>query len=175
MDTFTPEEEALFVIRYNEGYDLADPRYLSWLQLNHPEDNCQDLIEHFEDLTPLDPIDINTAFDSRLFHCSDPASPSTESICSLSANPETSITDVTPGLTPSRDTDITSPRNILPSISTHPISSIAAIIPGSTTAVVSCVISPSTSSVPVHPISTEKILHLIQPPLTSPTTLMLSH
>ena len=157
-DTFTPEEEARFVIRYNEGYDLPDPRYLSWLQLNHPEDNRQDLMEHFEDLTHLDPIDISTAFDSCLFHCSDPASPSTESICSLSANPETSITDVTPGLTPSRysrDSDITSPRSILPSISTHPISSIAAIIPGSTTSVVSCVISPSTFSVPVHPISTE--------------------
>ena len=77
-DTFTPEEEAHFVIRYNEGYDLPDPRYLSWLQLNHPEDNCRDLKEHFEDLTPLDPIDISTAFDSHLFHCSDPASPSTE-------------------------------------------------------------------------------------------------
>ena len=156
-DTFTPEEEARFLIRYNEGYDLPDPRYLSWLQLNHPEDNCRDLMEHFVDLTPLDSIDI--AFDSCLFHCRDPASPSTESICSLSANPETSVTDVTPGLTPSRysrDSDITSPRSILPSISTHPISSIAAIIPGSTTSVVSCVISPSTSSVPVHPISTEK-------------------
>ena len=161
MDTFTPEEEARFVIRYNEGYDLPDPRYLSWLQLNHPEDNCQDLMEHFEDLTPLDPINFSTAFDSCLFHCSDSASPSTESICSLSANPETSITDVTPGLTPSRyyrNSDITSLRSILPSISTHPISSIAAIIPGLTTSVVSCssdVTSPSTFSVPVHPISTE--------------------
>ena len=153
MDIFTPEEEARFVIQYNEGYDLLEPRYLSWLQLNYPEDICEDLMEHFEDLTPLDPIDINTAFDNCLFHCSDPASPSTESICSLLANPETSITDVTPGLIPSRYSDITSPRSILPSISTQPISSIAAIIPGSTTSVVSCVISLSTSSVPVHLIS----------------------
>ena len=53
MDRYTPEEEARFVIQYNEGYDLPDPRYLSWLQLNHLEDNCQDLMEHFEDLTPL--------------------------------------------------------------------------------------------------------------------------
>ena len=62
------------------------PRYLSWLQLNYPEDNCRDLMEHFEGLTPLDPINISTAFDSCLFHCSDSASPSTESICSLSAS-----------------------------------------------------------------------------------------
>ena len=62
-------------------------------------------------------------------------------------------------------------------MNTHPISSIAAIIPGSTISVVSCssdVTSPSTFSVPVHPISTETKLHLVQPPLTSPTALMLS-
>ena len=74
-------------------------------------------------------------------------------IYSLSANPETSITDVTPGLTPSRvsrDSDITSPRSILPSLSTHPILSITAIILDSTASVVSCgsdVMSPSTVSV----------------------------
>ena len=28
-DSFTPEEEARFIIRYNENYDLLDPRYLA--------------------------------------------------------------------------------------------------------------------------------------------------
>ena len=34
---FTPEEEVLYKRRYNEGYDLADPGYMAWLKINHPE------------------------------------------------------------------------------------------------------------------------------------------
>ena len=46
--TFTAEEEALFVRRYNNGYNIPDPRYV---ELNHPEDR---LIDHFENVTPLE-------------------------------------------------------------------------------------------------------------------------
>ena len=36
-DLFTPEEEVLYKRRYDEGYDLADPGYMVWLKINHPE------------------------------------------------------------------------------------------------------------------------------------------
>lgn len=34
---FSVEEELLFTRRFDEGYDLHDPRYNSWLKLSHPE------------------------------------------------------------------------------------------------------------------------------------------
>jgi len=34
---FTIEEETKYLRRYEEGYDLPDPRYEEWLRLNHPE------------------------------------------------------------------------------------------------------------------------------------------
>ena len=33
---FTKEEEAKFAKRFEEGYDLHDPKYTSWLKINHP-------------------------------------------------------------------------------------------------------------------------------------------
>ena len=33
--TFSPEEE-LFYRRYDNGYDLYDPKYMSWLSIHHP-------------------------------------------------------------------------------------------------------------------------------------------
>ena len=36
-ELFTPEEEVLYKRRYDEGYDLADPGYMAWLKINHPE------------------------------------------------------------------------------------------------------------------------------------------
>ena len=35
--TFTTEEELKYARRYEEGYDLFDPHYNAWLQINHPE------------------------------------------------------------------------------------------------------------------------------------------
>ena len=92
-DSFTPEEEARFLIRYNENYDLPDPRYQAWLRLNHLEENCQELglTEHFHDLVPLDPIAISPTSQVCMSHCS---TPSSESIYSLSGNPEAVITGV---------------------------------------------------------------------------------
>ena len=37
---FTKSEEAHFATRFSEGYVLtSDPKYLRWLQLNHPEES----------------------------------------------------------------------------------------------------------------------------------------
>ena len=33
---FTKEEDAKFAKRFEEGYDLYDPKYISWLKINHP-------------------------------------------------------------------------------------------------------------------------------------------
>jgi len=32
-DEFTAEEESHFARRYEEGFDLSDPKYLAWLNL----------------------------------------------------------------------------------------------------------------------------------------------
>ena len=34
---FSPEKEALYQKRYDEGYDLKDPEYVAWLKMNHPD------------------------------------------------------------------------------------------------------------------------------------------
>ena len=34
---FTEEQVAMFELRLEEGYDLPDPEYLQWLELNHPD------------------------------------------------------------------------------------------------------------------------------------------
>ena len=35
--TFTIEQLKLFQQRYNEGYDVKDPEYETWLKIHHPE------------------------------------------------------------------------------------------------------------------------------------------
>ena len=37
ITTFTPKEEETFQRRHEEGYDLYDPLYVAWLELNHPD------------------------------------------------------------------------------------------------------------------------------------------
>ena len=45
--SFTPEQEALFKRRFEEGYDVyIDKDYIRWIKLNHPE------LRVVEDLTP---------------------------------------------------------------------------------------------------------------------------
>ena len=34
---FSPEQEALYRRRFDEGYDVNDPDYIAWMRLNHPE------------------------------------------------------------------------------------------------------------------------------------------
>ena len=33
---FTPEQDALYERRFQEGYDIPDPSYAAWLKINHP-------------------------------------------------------------------------------------------------------------------------------------------
>ena len=49
--SFTAEEEILYQTRYTEGYDLHDPKYISWLKFYHPDENCEtfSLMECFPD------------------------------------------------------------------------------------------------------------------------------
>ena len=49
-ESFTAEEEILYNTRYAEGYNVYDPKYISWLKINHPDENYGTflpLIEHF--------------------------------------------------------------------------------------------------------------------------------
>ena len=55
-ESFSPEEQALFARRYEEGYDLYDARYVSWIQATHHEDANQELLSFFPDVSPLDNV-----------------------------------------------------------------------------------------------------------------------
>ena len=49
-------EELKFVTQFAEGYNLRDPRYIAWLEANHPEEDSSNsfpLAEYFpDDITP---------------------------------------------------------------------------------------------------------------------------
>jgi len=55
--TFTAEEETLFARWYENGYNIHNPRYVYWIELNHPEDGLVDL---FPDVTPLEPLNMDS-------------------------------------------------------------------------------------------------------------------
>ena len=51
-ELFTADEEALYRTQYSEGYNLHDPKYISWLKINHPDEDSErflPLIGHFPD------------------------------------------------------------------------------------------------------------------------------
>jgi len=85
---FTDEEESRFARRYREGYDLTDPRYSAWLKVNYPAEQCQEqeLSQYFSDVLPLEPVDMS-AMESISSECEN-------------ADLQATVTDVTPGLTP---------------------------------------------------------------------------
>ena len=51
ISVFSPEEETLFRTRYEEGYDLPDPRFQEWIVINHPKDSksCSSMVTHVSD------------------------------------------------------------------------------------------------------------------------------
>lgn len=72
---FTSEEEAHFKLKFEEGFDLYDPRYTAWLECNHPEavladhyslvpapshsENGHEIpssLPHFSSVDPTDPL-----------------------------------------------------------------------------------------------------------------------
>ena len=59
-EPFTPEEEALYARLYEEGYDMYDARYVSWIQATHPEDNSEKLLNFFPDVRPLDSLPLES-------------------------------------------------------------------------------------------------------------------
>ena len=96
--TFTAEEETLFIRRYENGYDIPDPRYVHWVELNHPEDRLVDL---FPDVTPLEPLNMDlclaeercpAAFNTLPLESSDPL-PHTEtaSPCTATTMPSSTV------------------------------------------------------------------------------------
>ena len=46
---FTSEEENLYQTQYSGGYDIHDPKYISWIKINHSNKNCERflLMKHF--------------------------------------------------------------------------------------------------------------------------------
>ena len=60
--SFMPEEEQLFLRRFEESFNLPDLRYVSWFRLNQPELNFSifptelSLIDFFPETTPLNAI-----------------------------------------------------------------------------------------------------------------------
>lgn len=50
---FTAEEEQRFQTRYEEGYDIPDPRYDQWLQRKHPQALQERLQLQFSSLSDL--------------------------------------------------------------------------------------------------------------------------
>jgi len=63
-EPFSPEEEALFATRYEEGYNLYDARYASWIQATHPNDNIQELLDFFPDVSPIDSVPLASLNDA---------------------------------------------------------------------------------------------------------------
>ena len=76
IESFMAEEEILYQTRYSEGYDLNDTKYISWLKINHPSEDCDkfcNLMMHFPNASipeeipvSLDSVstDDNTALES---------------------------------------------------------------------------------------------------------------
>ena len=87
---FTDEEESHFARRYRKQYDLTDPRYSAWLEVNHLTEPCQELSQCSSDVLSLEPIDMSAM----------------DSTSSEYENTDLQATvidhDVTPGLTPTR-------------------------------------------------------------------------
>ena len=53
---FTDEDKILFQTRYEEGYDLDDPKYRQWLKLHHVADVSDDIsVECIRDPSPVSP------------------------------------------------------------------------------------------------------------------------
>ena len=62
IESFTAEEEILYITTYAERYNVRDPKYISWLTINHPDENYHTflpLIEHFPDAEVPEEISVS--------------------------------------------------------------------------------------------------------------------
>ena len=84
---FSVEQEQRFQRRFEEGYDLMDPEYLCWLEINHPDSVPAD--RHMLVLAPESSADVSednpTLTDA--FSFVQPSSPLPMTECALSSNP----------------------------------------------------------------------------------------
>ena len=69
--TFTAEQIALFERRYEEGYNLYDPKYNEWLHFFHPEAEVS-LADSFSSVTPLAEVPMEQELQSTPPHISTP-------------------------------------------------------------------------------------------------------
>ena len=60
-----PEKEELFERRFDEGYDIYDAEYVSWLHIHHPDADTSSFIDFFPDTPALTPVDGNTPNDAH--------------------------------------------------------------------------------------------------------------
>ena len=62
-ESFTAEDEIHYERRHSEGYDLYDPKYISWLKIKYPNEDCErfkSLIEHFPDASVLEEVTVTS-------------------------------------------------------------------------------------------------------------------
>ena len=124
---FTEEQVAKFELRLEEGYDLPDPEYLQWLELNHPDALPSDrydltlneptssatpgllsVVEEFLTVTTLLPVSTSSSETSPSTSAMSqtgtiPSTPSTSQSVTNSATPSTSqsgISTTTPSTSP---------------------------------------------------------------------------
>ena len=124
---FTEEQVAKFELCLEEGYDLPDPKYLQWLELNHPDALPSDrydltlneptssatpgllfVVEEFLTVTTLLPVSTSSSETSPSTSAMSqtgtiPSTPSTSQSVTNSATPSTSqsgITSTTPSTSP---------------------------------------------------------------------------
>ena len=68
-ESFTAEEEILYQTQYSEGYDLHDPKYISWVRINHPDENCEGfstLMKCFQDASIPEEIPVSLCADTTV-------------------------------------------------------------------------------------------------------------
>ncbi len=57
-DIISPEQECRFQTRYEEGWDLYDPEYARWLEVNHPTCvRASSVLDHFSSIEPETPLE----------------------------------------------------------------------------------------------------------------------
>ena len=62
-ESFTAEDEMLYERRHSEGYDLYDPKYISWLKIKYSNEDCErfeSLIDHFPDASLLEEMSVSS-------------------------------------------------------------------------------------------------------------------
>ena len=175
IEILSPEQEQLFIRRFEEGYDLyTDPAYNQWLERNHPEVisdfGTSSLLENFLCIEPLSPLRIEDASETAAVSLADsntdvpssaPTPPSgpfastslaTQSVTSASTQPSASTP---PSATQSVTSASTQPSATQPSASTPP---------SATQLVTSASTQPSAST---PPSATRSVMSASTPPLAT--------